>query len=71
MFLRWSAVFLLDGEVHVVVCESWAIACLYRCLDIRWTSGLSMSNLVGDKGGVARTYFDAGKREYPTANRAE
>lgn len=61
--LRWSAVFLLDGEVHVVVCDSCPIACLYSCLDIRWTSELSMSNSVGDERGVTRAYFDLENRE--------
>lgn len=69
--LRWSAVFLLDGEVHVVVCDSCPIACFYSCLDIRGTSELSMSNSVGDEREVTRAYFDLEKRESPGAYRAE
>lgn len=68
--LRWSAVFLLDGEVHVVVCDSWPIACLYSCLDIRGTSELFMPNSVGDERGITRAYFDLEKRESPGAYRA-
>lgn len=67
--LRWSAVFLLDGEVHVVVCDSCPIACLYSCLDIRWTSELSIANSVSDERGITRAYFDLENLESPRAYR--